>query len=126
MRCWVIPIEGSLIYVRPLYLRAKNGTIPELKRVIVAYQNQIVMEPTLEAALDRLFDRDPRAAVAREVSAAAPETKAAPLTVEEAALAAQAQEHYQRAIKAQREGNWAQYGEEIKKLGDVLAKMTKR
>src|SRR5512134_2553154 len=51
----VIPIEESLIYVRPLYLRAAQGKIPELKRVIVAYQNQIVMEETLEAALERLF-----------------------------------------------------------------------
>ena len=40
----VIPIEESLIYVRPLYLRASGGRIPELTRVIVAYQNQIVME----------------------------------------------------------------------------------
>src|SRR5689334_719569 len=51
----VIPIEESLIYVRPLYLRAQGGRIPELTRVIVAYQNQIVMEETLEGALDRLF-----------------------------------------------------------------------
>ena len=51
----VIPIEESLIYVRPLYLQSAGGRIPELKRVIVAYQNQIVMDTTLEAALDRLF-----------------------------------------------------------------------
>ena len=51
----VIPIEESLIYVRPLYLRGAGGRIPELTRVIVAYQNQIVMERTLEAALARLF-----------------------------------------------------------------------
>src|SRR5690349_25027519 len=37
----VIPIEQSLIYVRPLYLRAQAGRIPELRRVIVAYQNPI-------------------------------------------------------------------------------------
>ena len=53
----VIPIEESLIYIRPLYLRAAGGRIPELKRVIVAYQNQIVMEETLALALDRLFGR---------------------------------------------------------------------
>ena len=40
----MIPIEESLIYIRPLYLRASGGQIPELKRVIVAYQNNIVME----------------------------------------------------------------------------------
>ena len=56
----VIPIEESLIYIRPLYLRAAGGRIPELKRVIVAYQNQIVMEETLDAALNRMFPRGGR------------------------------------------------------------------
>src|SRR4029450_13327866 len=51
----VIPIEESLLYIRPLYLRAAGGRIPELKRVIVAYQNHIVMEATLDEALERLF-----------------------------------------------------------------------
>ena len=51
----VIPIEESLIYVRPLYLRSAGGRIPELTRVIVAYQNQIVMEETLDEALEQLF-----------------------------------------------------------------------
>jgi len=46
----VIPIENSLIYVQPLYLRAESGKIPELKRVIVAYENKIAMEETLERA----------------------------------------------------------------------------
>lgn len=51
----VIPIEESLLYVEPLYLQAKTGQMPELKRVIVAYKNEIVMEPTLEAGLRSIF-----------------------------------------------------------------------
>ena len=51
----IIPIEESLLYIRPLYLRGTTGRIPELKRVIVAYQGQIVMQETLEGALERLF-----------------------------------------------------------------------
>ena len=51
----VIPIEQSLLYVQPLYLQAEGGRIPELKRVVVAYQNQVVMEETLDAGLVRLF-----------------------------------------------------------------------
>ena len=51
----VIPIEESVLYVQPLYLRAEGGRIPELKRVIVAYQNQVVMQETLEGALAELF-----------------------------------------------------------------------
>ena len=54
----VIPIEESLIYVRPLYLRSSGGKIPELTRVIVAYENRIVMERTLEAGLARLFSSE--------------------------------------------------------------------
>src|SRR5690606_39980245 len=53
----VIPIEEPLIYIRPLYLRAAGGRIPELKRVIVAYQNSIVMDETLDRALARVFPR---------------------------------------------------------------------
>ena len=64
----VIPIEESLIYVQPLYLRAEGGRIPELKRVVVAYQNQVVMEETLEAGLARLFG----GAVAPAAAAAEP------------------------------------------------------
>ena len=60
----VIPIEESLLYVRPMYLRAQAGRIPELTRVIVAYQNSIVMERTLDAALGRLFS--PEAVAARK------------------------------------------------------------
>jgi len=51
----VIPIEESLIYVRPLYLKADAGKIPELKRVIVGYEDNIAMEPTLDEALQKIF-----------------------------------------------------------------------
>ena len=51
----VIPVGEALLYVRPLYLRASGGRIPALNRVIVAYKDQIVMEPTLDAALGRIF-----------------------------------------------------------------------
>jgi uncharacterized membrane protein (UPF0182 family) len=131
----VIPIEESLIYVRPLYLRAQGGRIPELTRVIVAYQNQIVMEPTLEMGLARLFGAA-TSEPARDEGAvrppAGPETRGA----EEAGatrtpvgatalseLAAQAQATYERALAAQKAGDWAKYGEEIRRLGELLAKM---
>jgi len=128
----VIPIEESLLYIRPLYLRAAGGRIPELKRVIVAYQNQIVMEETLDEALTRLFPKggQPTApATAAVETPAATSTKpatATPAASDVAALTQQARETYERAMKAQREGNWAQYGEEIKRLGEILAQLSKR
>jgi hypothetical protein len=122
----VIPIEESLLFVRPLYLRSAGGRIPELKRVIVAYQNQIVMEETLEEALDRLFPREgearPKASPSLTTGLAAPEEP----SVDGGALAAQARDHYRRAMEAQRNGDWALYGEEIRKLGDVIERMNAR
>jgi len=116
----VIPIENSLIYVQPLYLRADKGKIPELKRVIVAYENRIAMEETLDTALSKIFG-DVR------VSEEAVPSKSVrlPVVKEEMGLASRAREHFDRAMHAQREGNWALYGEEIKKLGEIIKKMQK-
>jgi uncharacterized membrane protein (UPF0182 family) len=50
----VIPIENSLLYVSPLYLRAKTAELPELKRVIAAFGDRVVMEQTLTGALARI------------------------------------------------------------------------
>ncbi len=130
----VVPIEESLLYIRPLYLRASGGRIPELKRVIVAYQNQIVMEESLAVALNRIFGAGAARVAPPEpmpgqavplVESPETETASPPAEPGESleSLAALAQEHYQRAMQAQRDGNWAQYGEEIKKLGEVLARM---
>jgi hypothetical protein len=124
----VIPIEESLIYVRPLYLRAAGGRIPELKRVIVAYQNHIVMEETLDAALNRLFPKGGGpSAPALPPSPGASPAPTAPLSPESSdELSIRATDHYRRAIEAQRAGNWALYGDEIKKLGEVLEAMRSR
>ncbi|MGH7699070.1 MAG: UPF0182 family protein, partial [Gemmatimonadales bacterium] len=73
----VIPIEESLIYVQPLYLRAEGGRIPELKRVVVAYQNRVVMEETLDEGLIRLFGGDGSGGGVVEPSAVAAGTPAA-------------------------------------------------
>lgn len=51
----VIPIEQSLLYVEPLYLEAERNSLPTLVRVIVVYENRIVMAETLDEALKALF-----------------------------------------------------------------------
>ena len=106
-----IPIEESLLYVRPLYLKADAGKIPELKRVIVAYENKIAMEETLEAGLARIFG----------TSAAKQATAVPTQNVQE--IIKQASETYDAATRAQREGDWGRYGEEIKRLGEILNKL---
>lgn len=127
----VIPIKESLIYVQPLYLRAETGKIPELKRVIVVAENRIAMEETLEASLARIFGSAPTTTQPTGetlASAAQPRTatQTAPPTAEAQGLAAQAKQHYDRAIQAQRDGDWARYGEEIKRLGEVIEQMSRQ
>jgi uncharacterized membrane protein (UPF0182 family) len=111
-----IPIEKSLLYVQPLYLAAEQGSLPELKRVIVAFGNQIAMEETLEQSLQKIFGGKP----AREAT-----TPAAPVQTAKAGtdLARQALDHFQRSQEMLRQGNWGGYGEELKKLETLLRQM---
>ena len=51
----IIPIEQSLLYVEPIYLEAEQNSVPTLVRVVVAYQDRIVMAPTLDDALTAAF-----------------------------------------------------------------------
>ncbi len=115
-----IPIEESLLYVRPLYLKADTGKIPELKRVIVAYENKIAMEETLEAVLAKLFGSSigQQAKLKGEIV-----ISVAPADTSGKNLLKQAVEAYEAAIRAQKEGDWGRYGEEIKKLGEILNKL---
>jgi uncharacterized membrane protein (UPF0182 family) len=131
----VIPIEGSLIYVQPLYLRAQGGRIPELKRVIVAQEGQVAMAETLDAALRALFGAmraaPPGETLATtgsgtESTAGAQPQPAATDTATGATvadLARRANDHYERARAAQRSDDWATYGAEMKRLGEVLRQL---
>jgi uncharacterized membrane protein (UPF0182 family) len=55
----VIPIERSLLYVEPIYLEATENSLPTLARVIVFYNNRIVMRPSLQQALEDIFKAEP-------------------------------------------------------------------
>ena len=120
----VIPIKESLIYVQPLYLRAENGKIPELRRVIVASDNRTVMEETLEKSMARLFGEETKPKSVGETKPQSGESPTA-VTDDSADLLGQAKQHYQLAIEAQRAGDWAKYGEEIKRLGETLEKLSR-
>lgn len=114
----VIPIEESLIYVQPIYLKAETGQIPELKRIIVAYENSIAMEETLEQSLARLFGPG-SSKTGLTPSLALPEEKATKMG--EAAW-----RHFENARRYLREENWTAYGEEIRKLGEALKRLKEK
>ena len=136
----VMPVENSLLYVEPLYLRAESGQIPELKRVILATGERIVMRETLAEGLVALFDGDQPAVAAVDAPAPGdeqtttaeptapsdtdqPETDTQPLSEDIGQLAASASSHYEAAQKALQEGDWATYGAELDKLKAVLDKL---
>ena len=147
----VIPIEESLIYVRPLYLRAQAGRIPELTRVIVAYQNRIVMEPTLDAATGAaVLARGGRRPQGGHRGLPAGARPTAPprrrrvrsgrrrhrRTREPCARPGRAGRACRQVrwrprrrpptsarIAAQRAGDWATYGAEIARLGQILERL---
>ncbi|MBI3989099.1 MAG: UPF0182 family protein, partial [candidate division NC10 bacterium] len=114
-----IPIEKSLIYVEPLYLAATENSLPELKRVIVAFGNTLAMEETLEGALQRVFG-------GRIVREAAAKAEAPPSGENLKELAERAWEHYRRAQELLRQGDFAGYGEEQKQLEGVLRTLRER
>jgi uncharacterized membrane protein (UPF0182 family) len=65
----VIPIEQSLLYVEPLYLEAERNSLPTLVRVIVVYENRIVMAESLSEALQSIFQsgKNKKPAIVRPV-----------------------------------------------------------
>jgi hypothetical protein len=121
-----IPIEQSLLYVQPLYLAAEKGSLPELKRVLVAFGNQIAMEENLEASLAQIFGGPGRQRIAARPEA--PQTPgpspAGPESVR--GLVDQASQQYARAQDFLRQGNFAGYGEEIKRLEGTLKTLRER
>jgi hypothetical protein len=116
----VIPVGNSNLYVEPIYLQAAQSPLPELKRVVVATGNRIAMEPTLDAALARLFGTP---AASPPASTGAPSAPGAALSPAAAELARQAQQRFQRAQEALRAGEWARYGEELRALEADLQRL---
>ena len=99
----VVPIDHSILYVSPLYLRAASGQLPELKRVIAAYGDRVVMEETLGAALAALFKES---GLARGWAAALHERERRHGRPGDA-RAREALAHYDRAIERLKAGDWA-------------------
>ena len=114
----VVPIENSILYVSPLYLRAESGQLPELKRVIAAYGDRVVMEDTLPEALAALFQQSVPSAASRRHrrSACGPAD----------ARGQQALGHYNRAMDHLKAGDWGGFGDELDALRPLLEQLSKQ
>jgi hypothetical protein len=114
-----IPIENAIIYVEPIYIQAVGGenNLPELKKVVVSYQNEIVMADSLELALAQVFD-------IQELLSTAIPTQSTGSTATTAELITKANALFKEAQEAQKAGNWAGYGQKINELEQVLAQLS--
>jgi len=108
----VIPIENSILYVSPLYLRAEQGHLPELKRVIAAYGERVVMRETLPEALSALFGEAPAPPVARQDATFT-------------SRAQQALDLYNQATKRLKSGDWKGFGTQFDALQALLEEMSR-
>lgn len=121
----VVPIEDSLLYVEPIYLRAAQGELPELQRVVVAYGNAIVMRETLEDALNAVFGEGavppaPGPESAAGEPAIAPST---PLPGDQASRIQAAVAAYEAGQQALQSGDWEAYGQAQQALGAILEEL---
>jgi uncharacterized membrane protein (UPF0182 family) len=117
----VIPINNSFIYVEPVYLQSQEGQIPELKRVIVIYKDQIEMRPTLDEALQAIFNPSGL----QDTTMVQPETVMG--SAAKSFLSAKANEalaHYNKAVEYLQQEDWANYGKELQQMKAILSEMS--
>ncbi len=120
---FIIPIEESLIYVEPVYLEATNSSLPEVKRVIVAYGDRIAYKETLGEALESLFGATGDGG--NNGGSGTGDGTGVDLT--QAQLITKAAEAYNKALEAQKEGRWADYGtymQDLQRYLELLNSMT--
>lgn len=113
----VVPVHNSLVYIEPIYITTdEKASIPELKRVIVAYGDRIIMEPDLSTAFKKMFD----------VSIASPgaeEDKFEPVVTEnnnELIV-----ELFDNIKKSLSEGDWEGFGTGFRHLESEIEKLRK-
>ncbi len=116
----VIPIKDALLYVEPLYLQAEQSKMPELRRVIVAHGDMVVMEPTLDKALEKIFGPEAVIRTAEKVD------KREEIQTSIPELAKRANQIFDEAQQKLKEGDWAGYGEALGKLKQTLTELQEK
>ncbi|MGL5438864.1 MAG: UPF0182 family protein [Filifactoraceae bacterium] len=121
----MIPIESSILYVEPLYIRADSeNAIPEVKRIIVGYNDKIVMEETLEKALEKVFGSTEKPLITtvggEAVDTSATESVDKPISEGELPSLREASELFVKAQEALKAGSLSEYENYINRIGEIL------
>ncbi len=106
----VIPIDHSILYVEPVYLLAEGVNIPQLVRVIVVSGKKVVMAPTLDQAVSRVFG----------TGLPSEKQPAVPPSAEADALS-RARKGFDKAQEALRAGRWDDFGQAMQQLQQTLS-----
>jgi uncharacterized membrane protein (UPF0182 family) len=114
-----LPIEESILYVQPLFVTAATEGIPELKRVILVYSEDVVLADSFDEALEQLFGITPQEPGAPPPPPdGGPTAPGAPAELER--LIQEAGRAYERAQEALAEGDFEAYGRFIERVGELL------
>ena len=123
---FIIPINTSVLYVEPVYLEAQNSSIPEVKRIIMAYNDEIAYEETLAECLVSLFGDGAEEGVSDQgAGEPADDGQQSSGEMSQTELIAAAAAAYEKATEAQRNGDWAGYGKYMDELEKYLNKLAK-
>jgi uncharacterized membrane protein (UPF0182 family) len=119
-----IPVGGGMLAVEPIYLESSSNAVPELREVVVAYNNQVVMQPTLQASLDQLFGTAATQAPSGQTGTGTgtPSGKGGQ-NVSLAALITQIEQQNAQVQKDMQAGNWAQLGQDEQTLQQLLTQL---
>ncbi|MBR5517387.1 MAG: UPF0182 family protein [Firmicutes bacterium] len=117
---FIIPINSSILYVEPVYLEATNSSIPEVKRIIVAYGDRIAYEETLAECLVSLFGDEAEGGVDSDVPSDEGEGTVDNSKLTDSELIEKAVTAYNNAESAMQAGDWAAYGKHLDELESIL------
>ena len=107
----------------PIYVQSTgNNSVPEVKRIILANGSKIVMGENVSDALNKLFNIDTSS---NETLILEDKNENVFEKEDEKALAKKANEKFNEMIEAQKNGDWAKYGELQKEVGDIISELSK-
>lgn len=120
----IMPMNNSLLYVEPIYIQSEDEktAIPELRRVVVGYEESVVWGESLDEALIKMFGVDTPAVP----EATRPGTEVPALSADETsmpALVEQANRYFKQAQAAQQTGKWGEYGRYLELLEQTLRQL---
>ena len=120
-----LQIEKSLLYIQPIFVRAAEAGIPELKKVVVFFDEDVVLGDSFEEALGQLFGAEAPPAPDEPPEGGEEPPRGGPQG-RLGELVARANSLYERAQEALAAGDFESYGRLIEQLGEVLAEAEAR